>query len=223
MPVAISKTEPYDANTIKSLSQKFGQSARVLTMSKEEAPNGISGAIIATWGKVELERFSGDAIGILVGSSPGGLLIDFIGDPQKSAKQGLPVYRLAGSAGYIFSASFDKAGLGHQRSLAVNAALLSAPAQPGPAQPGPAQPGPAQPVPAQTASAQQITHLISLAAAERKRKNHNGALRLSVHAARLGARLPPGAPAVFGGIGLNSLRQSPRRIGVLLSPVTRSG
>src|SRR6202011_2433425 len=56
--------------------------------------------------------------------SPQNVLIDHLGDIRQSLKLGLPIYRVRGSAGYVWSAASDEAGRGHLRFLAVDAAAL---------------------------------------------------------------------------------------------------
>ena len=49
-----------------------------------------------------------------------GLLVDSLSDPTRSAKADLPVYRVAGGAGYFYSASFEPGGRGHRRYVAID-------------------------------------------------------------------------------------------------------
>jgi hypothetical protein len=84
-------------------------------------------ATIALWGKVELEPLDSDSMKIVAeGKSPKkGFLIDFIGDFTRSAKEGLPVYRIGGGAGLIWAASYDRDGRGTLRFVAVDASRIS--------------------------------------------------------------------------------------------------
>jgi hypothetical protein len=52
------------------------------------------------------------------------LLVDYLGDVQQSRQLGLPVFRLAGGAGFLWSAS-DRNGRGHLRFLAADLAVLA--------------------------------------------------------------------------------------------------
>ena len=107
---------------IDRLSSKFGETGRVLNMPNQQ---GLPQAVIASWGKIELVQVNSKALAS--GQSlPAGLLIDFLGDLQKSAKLGLPVYRLSGGAGYLWSASFDEKRVGQLRFLAIDASALPA-------------------------------------------------------------------------------------------------
>ena len=123
---------------ILHLSRHFGQTARVLTGEpRPDAPHSV----IAAWGDVTLTPLdkstmeklrSGEAI-------TAGLLIDFLADSQKPARDGMPVFHLGRAAGYIWAAIFDDSGKGRLRVTAVNPSLL-----PGPV---PAPPRPRPPLP----------------------------------------------------------------------------
>ncbi|MGB9366572.1 MAG: OmpA family protein [Xanthobacteraceae bacterium] len=56
-------------------------------------------------------------------------MVDFLGSFRRSAQYGLPIYRLVGHRGYIWSASFDLQGQGHLRFFAIERPAVS----PGPA------------------------------------------------------------------------------------------
>jgi hypothetical protein len=117
---------------IKQLSSKFGERARGMRLPPRE---GVQTAIIAVWGKIQLTELDADAISILAsGESPRkGLLIDYLGNLRRSAQQGLPIYSLAGGAGYIWSASVDRNNRGHIRVLTVDPSALSPAATASPA------------------------------------------------------------------------------------------
>jgi hypothetical protein len=63
-----------------------------------------------------------DSIKMLAeGRSPKrGYLIDFIGNFARSAKEGLPIYRISGGAGFLWLGSFDPIGRGILRFAAVD-------------------------------------------------------------------------------------------------------
>ena len=107
------------SDQIDRLSKKFGQAPVILEMPHRP---GLQRAIIASWGNILLEKLGESDIATLAsGVSPKlGLLIDFLGDFQKSARTGLPVFRLAGADGYVWSASYDATGRGHLRFLEAN-------------------------------------------------------------------------------------------------------
>jgi hypothetical protein len=55
-----------------------------------------------------------------------GFMIDHIGNFQRSAQQGLPIYRLTGGAGYVWAASWDQRGTGTLRFLTIDASAIDA-------------------------------------------------------------------------------------------------
>src|SRR5262245_28681047 len=110
---------------IHRYSRKIGESPRITKMPYRAGfPNGI----LALWGKVELEPLDNDSIKALAkGRRPitKGYFVDFIGNFARSAKEGLPVYRLSGGAGFIWVASYGRKGRGTLRFLAVDASAIS--------------------------------------------------------------------------------------------------
>jgi hypothetical protein len=108
---------------IQRYSKKVGEEARVIHLP---ARPGLQGTL-ATWGKVELERISGDELDLLAADKPlpKGIAIDFIGNFTKSARQGLPIYRLAGGAGFVWAGSYNDQGRGTLRFAAVNASAYT--------------------------------------------------------------------------------------------------
>src|SRR5258708_2546463 len=110
---------------IQRYSRKIGESPRITRMPHRASfPNGI----LASWGKVELEPLDNDSIKALAeGRRPTtkGYFIDFIGNFARSAKEGLPVYRLSGGAGFVWAASYGRRGRGTLRVLAVDASAIS--------------------------------------------------------------------------------------------------
>jgi uncharacterized protein YecT (DUF1311 family) len=105
---------------IDKLSIRYGERARVINMPS--VPGLDRTAVIARWGKIELEPLESDSLAILASgnSVTQGLLVDYLGDFTKSAKLRLPVYRLAGGAGYVWIASTDQKGRGTLRILTSN-------------------------------------------------------------------------------------------------------
>jgi hypothetical protein len=110
---------------IQRYSRKIGESPRITKMPHRAGfPNGI----LASWGEVELEPLDNDSIKALAkGRRPNkkGYFIDFIGNFARSAKEGLPVYRLSGGAGFVWAASYGRKGRGTLRVLAVDASAIS--------------------------------------------------------------------------------------------------
>jgi hypothetical protein len=134
---------------LQRLAQRFG-TPRIIDMPhKSKSQQGM----IASWGDVVLEPLDAASMSQLaLGKSPNkGLIIDFLGNFRRSAQLGLPVYRMAGGAGFVWATSFNQKGAGTLRFAAVNPSALSAPVSaPPPVATGPAaQPtepqAPAQP------------------------------------------------------------------------------
>jgi hypothetical protein len=92
--------------------------------------NALPDGLIAVWGEITLEQLDQESLKILAdGKGPKkGLLIDFLGNFVRSAKEGLPIYRIDGGRGLVFGASFGQKGRGTFRLAAVDASgLRSAP------------------------------------------------------------------------------------------------
>jgi predicted aspartyl protease len=82
---------------------------------------GLPDALIAIWGKVELKQLDAEDVATVAsGGTVNGLLISYLGDLERSAKAGVPVYRLAGGAGFVWAATFNKDGTGVLRFLAID-------------------------------------------------------------------------------------------------------
>jgi hypothetical protein len=120
-------------NEIKRLTERFAEKPRVLRLPPRD---GVANAVIALWGAIELELVEGAELAALAAGGPvqRGLLIDYLGDVNRSAELGLPVFRMIGEAGYLWSARHDKAGRGALRSLAIDASALAATSEPAPPQ-----------------------------------------------------------------------------------------
>ena len=108
---------------IQGYSRKFGGSPQITRMPHRSR---TSDAIMATWGKVELELLDSDGVKLLEeGKSPKkGLLIDFLGNFARSAQEGLPIYRMIGGAGFVRVGSFDQKGRGTVRVAVVDASTF---------------------------------------------------------------------------------------------------
>jgi hypothetical protein len=111
---------------IQQYSRKIGESPRVMKMPHR---NGLPDGLIAVWGKVTLEQLDQESIKSLADRKglKKGLLIDFLGNFARSAKAGLPVYRIDGGPGFVWAASFDQKGRGILRLAAVDASRFVAP------------------------------------------------------------------------------------------------
>jgi hypothetical protein len=105
-------------NEIERMSFEFGQQARITQMSQRE---GLPSAVMAIWGAIQLEPLKPDEISVVAsGGSPPGILVGFLGDEERSAKAGVPVYRLAGGAGFLWVATFEQNGRGVLQTLAID-------------------------------------------------------------------------------------------------------
>jgi len=95
---------------------------------------GLPDGLIAVWGKITLEPLEQESIKILAdGKGPRkGLLIDFLGNFARSAKEGLPIYHIDGGPGFIWAASFDQKERGTLRLAAVELSGFSPPSDPAP-------------------------------------------------------------------------------------------
>src|SRR5262249_36836799 len=111
---------------IQRYSRKLGESARILKMPHR---SGLPDGVIAVWGKITLEPLDQESIKTLAeGKNPRkGFLIDYLRDFTRSAKQGLPIYRIDGGPGFIWAASFDRKGRGTLRSAAVGVSGFALP------------------------------------------------------------------------------------------------
>ena len=114
---------------INRYSRSIGASPRIMKLPYRI---GLPGAMIATWGGITLTPLDPQSTRILAeGKSPKkGLLIDFLGDLARSAKEGLPIYRIDGGPGFVWAASFGLRGRGTLRVVAADTSgLIPAPEQ----------------------------------------------------------------------------------------------
>lgn len=96
---------------IQRLSQRFGQAARIL--NGDPRPDAAH-SIIAVWGDLSLTPLDESTMDALRSGNTitAGLVADFLGDVNKSARENLPVFRIGGGAGFIWGARFDNNGKG---------------------------------------------------------------------------------------------------------------
>jgi serine protease Do len=125
---------PHDIRReIDRLSAKIGDRPREFRMPPRE---GLPNAIIAVWGKIKLEQLDAAEVSLVAsGKGHQGLLVSFLGDLQRSAKAGVPVYRLSGGAGLLWAATFDRDGRGALRFLIIDASKIPQNALPEPPPP----------------------------------------------------------------------------------------
>lgn len=106
-------------NEINRFSAKFGRTPVIIRMPHHE---GLPDALMALWGSIQLEQLAADDVATLAsGGSSAGILVSYLGDLQKSAKAGVPVYKLAGGAGFLWVTTFNRDGRGVLRFLAADA------------------------------------------------------------------------------------------------------
>jgi len=121
-PIPINKTVALAE--IDSLSKEVNEKPTKIEWLPQRT--GIVGAVIAVWGKIELQRldqYDIDAVAAGEHARRASLLVDFLGDPTRSAMARLPVYRLAGGAGYLYAASFDSNDRGHRHYVASDVSV----------------------------------------------------------------------------------------------------
>ena len=112
------------ADDIQRYARKIGEEPHIIQLPVRP---GLPKGTLATWGKVVLEPIVGDELRLLGEDKPlkKGIAIDFIGNFSQSARQGLPIYRLAGGAGFVWAASYNQSGRGTLRFSAVDASTYS--------------------------------------------------------------------------------------------------
>jgi hypothetical protein len=111
---------------VRQYSRKIGESPRIMKMPHR---SGLPDGLIAVWGKITLEQLDQESTKILADRKglKKGLLIDFLGNFARSAKAGLPIYRINGGPGFVWAASFHQTGRGIFRVAAVDASGFLAP------------------------------------------------------------------------------------------------
>jgi hypothetical protein len=120
------------ADDIQRYSRKIGEEPHIIQLPVRP---GLPKGTLATWGKVVLEPIVGDELRLLGEDKPlkKGIAIDFIGNFSQSVRKGLPIYRLAGGAGFVWAASYNQSGRGTLRFSAVDASTYSPQSLPAPA------------------------------------------------------------------------------------------
>ena len=122
------------AQDIRRFSQKLGEEPRVI---KGPSGPGLPNTTIAIWGKVRLEPLDNESRNTLAADKnvTRGILVDTVGNYTRSAREGLPLYRLTGGPGFVWIAS-NKDGRGILRFLAIDpSAFYPAPQQFSPSPP----------------------------------------------------------------------------------------
>ncbi|MGA2637435.1 hypothetical protein [Methylocella sp.] len=104
---------------INRLSSQFSSAPHIYRLNETY---GYPKAVIATFGGVELHPLTPNDLAILAqGNSPrAGILVDFLSNFGMSAKAHLPVYRLSGTKGFAWIASYNQQGKGSLRFFAAD-------------------------------------------------------------------------------------------------------
>jgi hypothetical protein len=151
-PAVLGPNEVDEAISRNSI--KLGEKAKIERLPRRP---GFPEGALATWGEVKLEPLDSNSINTLAeGRSPKkGYLIDFIGNFARSAKEGLPIYRISGGAGFLWVASYDQRGRGTLRFATIDPSAIHSTALPSEAQSSDPQSKPqgAEPPPAERANA----------------------------------------------------------------------
>ena len=139
--------DPNEVNEdIARYSKKVGTQPNVL---REPLRRGLPEITIAIWGAVSLTPLDGASRAILAqGKSPkNGILVDTIANLIRSAREGLPLYRVDGGPGFVWIAS-NRDGRGTLRFLAIDPSQFYSPRIATPSRPPQSMPSvPRQPVP----------------------------------------------------------------------------
>jgi hypothetical protein len=111
---------------IDRLSKRYGENPRTFKVTPQET---MPGATMAIWGKIELVKLDVSDVSIVAsgGSPHKGIMVSFLGDLQRSAKLGSPIYRLTGGPGYLWVATFSAGGKGVLRFLTIDASQIALP------------------------------------------------------------------------------------------------
>jgi hypothetical protein len=113
---------------IRRVSRKYGRQPRIITMPRQPGrPDGT----IASWGGVVLEPLDASSLSELAAGKnvTKGYMIDFISNFAQSARSGMPIYRLTGTAGLVWASSYSRNGRGTLRFVAIDASAFQ-PASP---------------------------------------------------------------------------------------------
>jgi uncharacterized protein len=107
---------------VRRLAIKYGEPRYMTAPPVANAPR----TLMVSWGGVELHPLDRARLDDLAAGREvrAGILIDHIGNFQRSAAIGLPVYRVTGGPGYIWAASWDQAGRGTLRFLTIDPSKL---------------------------------------------------------------------------------------------------
>ena len=110
------------SNEIKRLSTRFGPVAREIRLPDRADFGDVR---IAIWGALELEEIPPGQLREAHSPRAQTVLIDHLGDIERSRRLGLPIYRLKGGPGFLWSAASDEDGHGRLRFLFFDAGVLT--------------------------------------------------------------------------------------------------
>jgi hypothetical protein len=135
------------ARVIDVISRARGEPTRTSTMPQRP---GLPDGILAVWGNTTLEPLDNARVVMIdKGIDTSGkktdrkndkqsgkpadkaqaeateLLVDYLGDVSRSARERLPIYRLSGGAGFVWVAGLDPRGNGFLRATAVDASAFA--------------------------------------------------------------------------------------------------
>ena len=107
---------------IDRLSDTLGKA----TLLPMQDARGVPSGLIASWGAVSLQPLEAERRAALAAGTDDkpGILVDAIGNLQRSAQLGLPIYQLGGGAGYVWAASWNGRGRGSLRMVAIDGSRL---------------------------------------------------------------------------------------------------
>jgi hypothetical protein len=108
---------------VRRLAAKYGEPRYVTAPALPHAPR----TLMVIWGEVVLQPLDRARLAELAAGRNvrAGILLDHIGNFQRSASMGLPVYRVTGGPGYAWAASWDQNGVGTLRFLTIDASRLA--------------------------------------------------------------------------------------------------
>jgi hypothetical protein len=110
------------SNEIKRLSTRFGPVTREIRLPDRADFGDVR---IAIWGELELEEIPPGQLREAHSPRAQTVLIDHLGDIERSRRLGLPIYRLKGGPGFLWSAASDEDGHGRLRFLFFDAGVLT--------------------------------------------------------------------------------------------------
>lgn len=106
---------------IEELSRKLG--AKPTSVVWPPMPSGVQPMVIALWGRLALEDLNDVEVEeVAAGNTKGSdILIDTLGDRVQAAQRRLPLFRIVGSRGFVYSGALDDRGRGYRHYAAINA------------------------------------------------------------------------------------------------------